>query len=76
MLGCTSFGNLAVTSFIPRHMALVKGVVRGLHSSGDASELLSQFVDLGAVEVYRCSVVKEGNPIPTESCIVTFAVVH
>lgn len=73
LLGCTSFAGIPVRPFIPQHLACVKGVIRGLDSSMDATEVLDQLSDLGVVEVYRCSVVKDGQRLATETCIATFA---
>lgn len=71
LLRCTSFGSCQVRAFITSHLACVKGFVGGVDA--DANELLNQFAHLGVVEEYRCSAVKEGNRLPTESCILTFA---
>lgn len=73
LLNCTTFAGLPVSPFIPQHLACVKGVIRGIDSSMDAVEVLEQLSHLGVVEVYRCSVMKDGHRLSTETCIVTFA---
>lgn len=72
----STLGGLPVKALIPPHLACVKGVVRGVDSFPDAAEVLDQFVSLGVVDVYRCSVVKDGKHVPTESCIHTIGGVH
>lgn len=56
-------------AYIPYHFAYTKGLVRGINSSADATKILDQFKDCGTVEVYRCSVVGDGQRVSTESCM-------
>lgn len=41
----------------------------------DATQFLDQFV-VRDVEVYRCSVIKDGNRVLSKSCTVTLAGIH
>lgn len=60
-------------AFIPQHTACVKGMIRGMHSSMYAVQVLQQLSHGRVVRVYRCSVIEDGYRLPTETCIVTYA---
>lgn len=73
LLKCSSFSRVPVKAFPPFNLCCTKGVVKGIGPSAGAAELLDQFKGLGVFPVYRCSVAKNNQRIPTQLCIVTFA---
>lgn len=73
ILKCKTFASVPVSAFIPPHLACTKGIVRGVDSTLTPAETLEKLSDAGVIAVYRCNRLVNGEKVPTESVIATFA---